>query len=62
MLSVITGAALIVLGCVSFWRLLPKNGEVHRLAEKYDGGAMLTIVLMSVLTAGIALFCDGLFG
>lgn len=62
MLSAGAGLALIAFGCIAFWRLMPRDGQVHALVQKYDGGQMMTIALMTVLTAGIALFCDGVFG
>jgi hypothetical protein len=62
MLFVVLGAALIAFGCGSFWRLLPREGRVHPLVDKFDGGSTLTIGLMSLVTIGIALLIDGLAG
>ena len=61
MLYVVPGAALIVFGVGSFWYLLPRQGKVHPLVENSDIGSLITIGIMTVLTAGIALMCAGLF-
>ncbi len=58
----ILGAALIVLGCGLFWYLLPRDGKIHRIVQLWDGGQMLTIGIMSIITCGIALMLEGIFG
>jgi hypothetical protein len=62
MLSIISGAALVVVTSASYWYLLPRNGQVHPLVKNSDVGSMVTIAIMSVLAIGIAVLCDGLFG
>jgi len=57
----ISGVALTAFGCASYWYLLPRNGQVHPLVRNSDIGSMITIGIMTVLTAGIALICAGLF-
>ncbi len=59
MFYVICGAALVVFGCGSFWYLLPRNGQVHPLVRNSDVGSLITIVIMSVFTAGIAFLAAG---
>lgn len=58
----ILGVALIVIGCSSFWYLLPRDGKIHPIVQMWDGGQMVTIGLMSIITCGIALMLDGIFG
>ena len=55
------GLACITFGCVSFWYLMPRRGKVHPLVERWDGGSMLTLVIMSVVTTGIVLVVSRLF-
>jgi len=60
MLYTVSGAALTIFGCGSFWYLLPRNGKVHPFVANSDVGSMITIGIMTVLTAGIGLLCAGL--
>ncbi len=62
MLFTVSGAALIVLSCGTFWSLLPRNGIVHPVVRNSDVGSMVTIGLMTSLTAGVGLLAAGLFG
>ena len=62
MFSVIIGAAMVVGSSVSFWYLLPRNGQVNPLVQNSDIGSMVTITIMSILSIGIAILCAGLFG
>jgi len=62
MISTIAGTVLVACGCGSFWALLPRQGVVHPLVRNSDVGSMITIGIMTVLTAGIALLLAGLFG
>ncbi len=62
MLSIICGAILIVVTSVVFWYLLPRNGQVHPMVEKLDGGSMITIVIMSTFTFGVVILAAGFFG
>ena len=57
----ISGLALTVFGCGSFWYLLPRKGEVHPFVRNSDIGSMITIGIMTVITAGVALLAAGLF-
>ena len=60
-LHIAIGSACIAFGCVSFWYLLPRDGRVHPLVERWDGGSMLTLGIMTVMTLGIAVLMAGLF-
>ncbi len=62
MLSTVSGAALIVLSCGTFWYLLPRKGVVHPFVRNSDVGSMVTIGLMTGVTAGVGLLAAGLFG
>ena len=59
MLSVISGAGVVVASGGFYWYLLPRNGEVHPLVRNSDVGSMITIGIMSALTLGIALLLSG---
>lgn len=44
MFAVICGGALVAQHQrASFWNLLPRNGQVHPLVQKFDGGSMITL-------------------
>ena len=62
MVDIISGAALLVFGCGSFWYLLPRNGQVHPLVRNSDIGSLVTIGIMTVLTAGFAFLGFGFLG
>ncbi|HMF25888.1 MAG TPA: hypothetical protein VKG24_27695 [Pseudolabrys sp.] len=62
MLYTIIGLALIVVSCGSFWYLLPRQGKTHRYIENSDVASMITIVIMTVLTAGFGFLGAGIFG
>ena len=62
MLSTISGAAVIGVTAAGYWYLLPRNGEVHPLVRNSDVGSMVTIAIMALLTFGIALLGEGIFG
>jgi hydrogenase/urease accessory protein HupE len=51
-----------VLSCAAFWYLLPRKGVVHPFVKNSDVGSMVTIGLMTSLTAGVGLLAAGLFG
>ena len=55
MFTVICGAALAVGAGVSFWYFLPRNGQVHPLVEKLDGGSLITLAIMTTFTIGVVL-------
>ena len=61
MLYTVSGAVLLVFSCGAFWYLLPRNGEVHPLVRNSDVGSMITIGLMTTMTAGFGLLVAGLF-
>lgn len=56
----VSGLILTALGAGTFWYLLPRNGEVHPWVRNSDVGSMITIGIMTILTAGVALVCAGL--
>ncbi len=62
MLSVVSGAILVAVPSASFWYLLPRDGVVHPFVRNSDIGSMVTIGIMSVMSLGIALLCEGFFG
>ena len=62
MLYIISGVALVVFGCGSFWYLLPRNGLVHPFVQNSDIGSLVTIGIMTVLTAGFAFLGFGFLG
>jgi len=39
----------------SFWYFLPRNGQVHPLVEKLDGGSLITLAIMTTFTIGVVL-------
>jgi hypothetical protein len=55
------GAALIAVSSLIFWRLLPRNGHEHPLVNNSGVGSMITIVLLTTMTVGVAMLCEGLF-
>ena len=57
----ISGAGLVGLSGLIYWRLLPRNGREHRLVSNPGVGSTITIVLLTTMTVGIALLCEGLF-
>jgi hypothetical protein len=62
MFSIISGAALVFVSSAVFWYLLPHKGQVNRLVTNSDVGSMVTIAIMSGLTFGVVILCEGLFG
>lgn len=60
-METLSGLALLIFGCGSYWYLLPRNGEVHPIVRNSDVGSMVTIGIMTVLTAGVGLLAAGLF-
>jgi hypothetical protein len=62
MISIICGAALVVITCAGYWYLLPRNGQEHPLVKNSDVGSMITIAMMTVLTFGLAMLFEGFFG
>jgi len=62
MLSVIVGASAISAAGVSFWLLLPRDGNVHPMVRNSDVGSMVTLAIMSVLTFGAVMLFAGLIG
>jgi hypothetical protein len=62
MFSIISGAALVVVSGAVFWYLLPYKGQVNPIVRNSDVGSMVTIAIMSGLTFGVVILCEGLFG
>ncbi len=62
MVSIIGGAALVVITCAGYWYLLPRNGQEHPLVKNSDVGSMVTIAMMTVFTFGVAMLLEGFFG
>jgi len=62
MFYTVLGVALIVVSCGSFWYLLPRKGKTHPYVANSDAASMITIVIMTVLTAGLGFLGAGLFG
>jgi hypothetical protein len=62
MFTIICGAALVVITSASFWYLLPRNGQVHPLVERFDGGSLITLAIMTVFTTGIVMLFAGFLG
>jgi hypothetical protein len=58
----ISGSALMAVSGVTFWFLLPRQGAVHPLVQKFDGGSMLALVIMTVFTVGAVLLGVGILG
>jgi len=56
----IIGIVLLVFGCASFWYLLPRKGVVHPWVRNSDIGSMVTITIMTILTAGFGFLFAGL--
>jgi hypothetical protein len=57
----ISGTGLVGLSGLIYWRLLPRNGREHPLVSNPGVGSTITIVLLTTMTVGIALLCEGLF-
>jgi len=62
MFIVICGAALAAGAGASFWYFLPRNGQVHPLVERFDGGSMITLAIMTVFTTGVVMMFAGFLG
>ena len=62
MLALISGAALAVGASAGFWYFLPRKGQMHPFVEKFDGGSMLTLAIMTVFTTGLVLIFAGFLG
>jgi len=59
MFTIICGAALAAGAGASFWYFLPRKGQVHPLVEKFDGGSMITLMIMTVFSVGVVLMFAG---
>jgi len=62
MFTAICGAALAAGASTSFWYFLPRNGHVHPLVEKFDGGSMITLAIMTIFTTGVVMMFAGFLG
>jgi hypothetical protein len=52
---------LIAVSIGSFWYLLPRNGQEHRLVRNTHVGSSITIVILSGFTFGVVLLMGALF-
>jgi hypothetical protein len=62
LMMAITGAGLIVGASLAFWQFLPRKGREHPFVRNSGVGSMITIVLLSALTFGVAMLWAGLSG
>ena len=62
MFLILFGVALIAISSACFWYLLPNNGQVHPLIDKFDGGSMITIVILTMVTVGTLLVAAQFIG
>ena len=62
MFTVICGAALAFGAGASFWYFLPRKGQVHPLVERFDGGSLITLAIMTILTIGVVMVFAGFLG
>jgi hypothetical protein len=62
MFTIICGAALAIGAGAIFWYFLPRNGQVHPLVERFDGGSMITLAVMTVFTTGVVMMFAGFLG
>ena len=62
MFNVICGAALTAVASASFWYFLPRNGQVHPIVEKFDGGSMITLGIMTIFSTGVVMMFAGFLG
>ena len=60
-METIFGLVLLAFGCGSYWYLLPRKGQVHPFVRNSDIGSLVTIGLMTAVTAGVGLVIAGLF-
>jgi hypothetical protein len=58
----ITGAVLIVGASLAFWQFLPRKGQERPFVRNSAVGSMITIVLLTALTFGVAMLWSGLSG
>jgi hypothetical protein len=62
MFTAICGAALAVGASASFLYFLPRNGQVHPVVEKFDGGSLITLAIMTIFTTGLVMVFAEFFG
>jgi hypothetical protein len=62
MFSAICGAALAVGASASFVYFLPRNGQVHPAVQKFDGGSLITLAIMTVFFTGLVMVFAGFLG
>ena len=53
---------MVVAAGASFWYFLPRNGQVHPLVKRFDGGSMITLAIMTILTTGVVMMFAGYLG
>jgi hypothetical protein len=59
MISILIGAALVVIACGTFWYFLPTKGQVNPLVENSDVGSMVMIGIMAAFSLGLAIMIGG---
>jgi hypothetical protein len=62
MFYTIFGALLVVATCAFYGYLLPRNGRVHPFVRNSNVGSWVTVTIMTVLTFGVVMLLQGLFG
>ena len=58
MIEVMTGLALVLVSALLFWRLLPRNGECHRLVQTM-WAPYISIGFTAGFAFGIAMMVSG---
>ena len=53
---------MVAVTSAGFWYFLPRKGQVHPLVEKFDGGSMITLAIMTIFTTGIVMIFAGVLG
>ena len=61
MIYIISGVTLMAISSVSFWYLLPRNGEENPLVRNSNVGSSLTIAILSAFTFGLVLLFGSFF-
>jgi hypothetical protein len=46
----------------AFGIFLPRNGRVHPLVEKFDGGSLITLAIMTIFTTGVVMMFAAFLG
>ena len=59
-MTAIVGIVFIVASCAVFWRLLPTNGKLHRLATAPFLESIIPISIVAGFAIGVALIFAGI--